>query len=190
MNFSKRYFFCNKHLIQYISYCSYCNINLCSICEIKHYNHKDKVIVYKKEILDEKKKKEIENEIKINISKINEYKNEITQINNSFNNLIENIEDELDNYKKLYNKMIIILNNLTNYQNIKNILYFKNLNLIKDINIFLKENIINKLKYLTNQFYLSKTKLIYKIEQNNKQIRLFIILLIILLNFIYQFSFR
>ena len=82
--FNKIYSNCNKHLIEFASYCSLCNINLCKNCEKEHYNHKNKIILYKKEILDDKRRKEIEKETKSNITKVNEYKNEIDQINDSF----------------------------------------------------------------------------------------------------------
>ena len=78
--------------------------------------------MYKKEKLDDKKKKEIQNEIKSNIAKVNESKNEISQINDSFNFWIKILNKEIDNYIKLYNKMNVMLNNLKNYQNINNIL--------------------------------------------------------------------
>ena len=89
-----------------------------------------------------------------------------------FNVFINNINEELDKYNKLFNKMLIILNNLSNYQNIKNILNFKNINIIKDMNIFLRDDIKSNLKYLINKFYLSESILIYKIGKN-KNINLF-----------------
>jgi len=169
--YNKKYSYCTKHITEFISYCSLCNINLCKNCEKEHENHKNKIILYKKEKLNDKRKKEIEKEIKDNIEKINEYKNEINYINSMFNIYIKKINEELDNYNKLFNKMIIILNNLSNYQNIKNILNFKNMNIIKEINIFLKDDIKNKLKYLISKFDLSTT-LIYKIDYD-KKIKLF-----------------
>jgi len=123
--YNKRYSYCNKHLIEFISYCSLCKMNLCKDCEKEHEKHKNKIILYKKEKIDEQKKKEIEKEINDNIEKINEYKYEINQINKMFNIFIKNINKEIDNYNKFFNKMIIILNNLRNYQNIKNILNLK-----------------------------------------------------------------
>ena len=117
--YNKRYSCCNKHNTEFVSYCSFCNMNLCEICEKMHNNHKNKIILYKKENLNDKKIKEIKKEIKDNIKIINEYKNEINQIKDMFNIFIKNINEELDNYNKLFNKMMIILNNLSNYQNIK-----------------------------------------------------------------------
>ena len=102
--YNKRYSNCNKHLIELVSYCSLCNINLCEKCEKEHNNHKNKIILYKKEKLDDKKKKEIENEIKEYKSKINEYKKGINQINDLFKYFIRNMNEELDYYNKIFNK--------------------------------------------------------------------------------------
>ena len=44
--YNKKYSYCNKHIIEYISYCSQCKINLCEKCEKEHYKHK--IIYYKK----------------------------------------------------------------------------------------------------------------------------------------------
>jgi len=145
-------------------------MNLCQNCEKEHKKHNNKIILYKKEILDDRKKKEIEKEIKDNIEKTKEYKNEINKLNNMFNVFIKNINEELDNYNKLFNKMLFILDNLSNYQNIKNIINFKNIYIIKEIDIFLKDNIKNKFKYLIHKFYLSESTLIYN---NDKKINLF-----------------
>ena len=164
--FNKRYFNCHKHLLENISYCSNCDLNPREKREIEHYNHKNKIIQYKKEKINDKKKDEIEKELKENISKINEYKNEINRMNDIFNDFLQNMIEELDNYNKLYNKMFIILHHLNNYQNIKNILNCKNISIIKEINIFLKEDLKNKLKYLVNKyiFYKREYTLIYEIE--------------------------
>ena len=122
LNYNKRHSYCNNHIVEFTSYCSLCNLNLCKNCEKNHEKHKNKIILYRKENLDDKKRIEIEKEIKANIKKINEYKNEINNINVIFNFYIKNVNEELDNYNKLFNKIFIILNNLSNYQNIKNIL--------------------------------------------------------------------
>jgi len=168
--YNKRYSCCNKHNSKFVSYCPLCNMNLCQNCEKEHKKHNNKIILYKKEILDDRKKKEIEKEIKDNIEKTKEYKNEINKLNNMFNVFIKNINEELDNYNKLFNKMLFILDNLSNYQNIKNIINFKNIYIIKEIDIFLKDNIKNKFKYLIHKFYLSESTLIYN---NDKKINLF-----------------
>ena len=97
LHYNKRYSYCNKHIIEFISYCYLCNMNLCKNCEKEHEKHKNKIILYKKEKIDDKKKKEIEKEIKDNIEKINKYKYEINYINDMFNNFIKNINKEIDN---------------------------------------------------------------------------------------------
>ena len=56
-------------------------------------------------------------------------------MNDIFNDFLQNMIEELDNYNKLYNKMLIILHHLNNYQNIKNLLNCKNISIIKEINI-------------------------------------------------------
>ena len=140
---------CHKHSNIFVSYCSFCNLNLCKICETEHYNHKNKIILYKKEKLDDSKKKEIKIELKYNIIKIKEYINEINRINNIFSIFIKNENKKLNYYCKLYNKIIVILNNTSNYQEIKSLLNFKNQknNINKDINIFLNENMNYKIKF-------------------------------------------
>ena len=92
--YDKRFSYCNKHLIENLSYCSSCNMNLCQKCEKNHENHKNKIILYKKEKIDDKKRKEIEKEIKDNIEAMNEYKFEINQINDIFKVFIKNLNEE------------------------------------------------------------------------------------------------
>jgi len=175
MYFSKRYTVCNKHLIEFVSYCSNCNLNLCEKCENSHENHKNKIIIYKKEIPSDKKISEIKKEIDLLILDINQYKKEINEIKDLFNYFIMNLNEDIDNYIKLYNKILLLLNNLKNYQNIKNIINYKNINLNKDISNFLNENIKNKIKYLMNKLNENYTEilLIYNINKNNNEIKLF-----------------
>jgi len=103
-----RYTNCNRHLIDFISYCSVCNSNLCEICEKEHENHKNKIIIYKKEIPKEKKINEIRNKLDLIISNINQYKKEISELNNLFNYFITNLNKDIDNYIKLYNKILLL----------------------------------------------------------------------------------
>ena len=162
--YNRRYLICNKHLIEYISYCSICNLNLCERCEKEHENHK--IIIYKKEIPNEKRINEINKEIKLIISNIEQYKIEINHLKDLLYYFIINLNEDIDNYIKLYNKILLLLNNLKNYQNIKNILNYKNINLNKDINNFLNENLKNKIKYLMNKFNenIFETSLIYNMN--------------------------
>ena len=52
--FNKGNSICIKHNIEFVSYCSFCKLNLCENCEKEHYNHKNKIILYKKEKLNDK----------------------------------------------------------------------------------------------------------------------------------------
>ena len=154
LNFDRRYTICNQHLTQFTSYCLNCNINLCQICEIDHENHKNKIILFKKEIPNEKRKNEIINEINLLLSNIMQYKKEINELKDLFNFFINNLNEDIDSYKNLYYKLFIIINNLKNYQNIKNILNYKNTYLNKDINNFLNDSIKNKIKINYLKIYL------------------------------------
>ena len=53
--YNKRYSYCNKHIIEFISYCSLCKMNLCKDCEKEHEKHKNKILLYKKEKIDDQK---------------------------------------------------------------------------------------------------------------------------------------
>ena len=59
----------NEHLIEFDTYCSLCNLKLCKKCEKDHDIHKNKIILYKREKLENKKKREIKLEIKNNKNK-------------------------------------------------------------------------------------------------------------------------
>ena len=152
LDYNYRYLLCKKHLIEYISYCSHCHCNLCQLCEEDHKNHKNNIILFKKEKnkLNNKMIREKVNEINENISKINKYKEEINNIAGIFNYFIKNLIIELNNFNKICNKMLILLNNLNNYENIRNILNYRTIK--KDINDFLNANINNKFKYLLHIF--------------------------------------
>jgi len=116
--YNLRYTNCSKHFIEFISYCSSCNLNLCQKCEKEHENHKNKIIIYKKEIPNDKKINEIRREIDLMISNIEQYKIEINHLKDIFNYFIINLNEDMDNYIKLNNKISLLLNNLKNYQNI------------------------------------------------------------------------
>ena len=110
--FNQVYKICIKHLTEFISYCSFCNLNLCEKCEKAHEFHKNRIVLFKKEKPNEKRINEIKTEINILISNIKQYKNEIYELKDLFNYLIINLNDDIDNYIILYNKM-----------ELKNILY-------------------------------------------------------------------
>ena len=189
--FSKRYSVCINHLNDYTSYCSQCNSNLCEECEKEqaHQNQKNKIVSYRKEMekLNDKALKEEEKNIKEKILNVNKFKDVINNINYLFGILIEKLNNELDDYNKIYNKIILLSKNLNNYENIKNFVGLKNKLLNKDINKLAVHNVKNNFKYLTNQFnkfignissdklidFFEPTSLIYKIKENQKKIQLF-----------------
>ena len=151
LHFKNRYENCNKHLFKYLSYCSLCNLNLCERCEEEHKNHKSKIIIYKKELPNEKKINEIKKEIDLIVLNLVQFKKEINKIIDLFKFFVINFNEDIDNYIKLYDKMLNSLDNLNNYQAIKNILNYKEPNLNKDISIFLNENTKNRIKYIISK---------------------------------------
>ena len=178
--FNKRYSICKKHISEFISYCTICNRNLCEKCEEEDINHKNNIIIFKKEKPNDKNIKEKKKEIIENIFKIKKYKIHINLVTKLFNNFILNLNEDIDNYIKIYNKMNILLDNMNNYENIRNILDFnienidKNLS-IDNLNNFLDENINYKISYLVEKFndYLNRICMIYKIPKYQAHIRLF-----------------
>ena len=72
----------------------------------------------KKVIPNEKKIKEIKKDIDLTIANIYQYKKEINELKNLFNNFVINLNEDIDNYIRLYNKILLLLSNLNNYQNI------------------------------------------------------------------------
>ena len=56
--FNKRYSICKKHISEFISYCTICNRNLCEKCEEEDINHKNNIIIFKKEKPNDKNIKE------------------------------------------------------------------------------------------------------------------------------------
>ena len=133
LDYEYRFKYCINHSLNYISYCNTCNINLCNKCEEEHKKHKIKSY---KEIKPNEKRI---NEIKDDEIKINKYKEELKILDDYFNELI----NELDIYNKIYKN---IINNLNNYESIKNKLDFKPKELILDTNDFIKriKNICEK----------------------------------------------
>ena len=79
--FNLIYKICIRHLTEFISYCSLCNLNLCDKCEKDHEFHKNKIIIYKKEMPKEKRINEMKKDIDLIISNIKQYKKEILLTN-------------------------------------------------------------------------------------------------------------
>ena len=119
----KKYLYCHKHILEYVSYCSQCKCNLCEKCEKEHENHENKIILYKKEKekLDDKTVFEIQNKIKEKFLNIKKIKDEINTMNYLFDIFIKKLDLEIDNYHQFYIKMFLLSNNLNNFENIKNL---------------------------------------------------------------------
>ena len=175
IQYKKRYSNCNKHYKLFISYCFLCNYNLCKQCEEEHYNHKNKIIIYKKEIKQKNKLNEIENKINENLNQIKEFQKHINIILLFFKYSINDINKDINHYLTFYEKIFFNLKELNNYQSIKNILNLKPDNLKNKLNNFFVEDAKNKIKYLIDNYinYKNEMTVIYKINKNENEIRLF-----------------
>ena len=173
IEYNNKYSICPKHNNEYIYYCSICNINLCQICE---ETHDHKLIFHKSEMPSEKRKNQIKDDLLKNSSIILEYKKQINKLNKLFNIQINDLNNNLEQYMKLFNKMIYTLGNLNNYESIKNILNFKTTELYKEIiNFLTNENIKNKFNYLIDKFDVKRNdiSLIYKISKEKEKVKIF-----------------
>ena len=172
INYDKKNSICEIHFESYNSYCKICKKNLCMKCEKEHLNHEK---IYFGNILpdiDENKKgiKELEKSIKqlnININEIIEklksFKENINSYYKIYNNIMKNIDSQNRNFEILNN--IIEINNNDILKDIKNILDENNIknkfNLILDI--------VDKNKIFDDD----EITLIYKINNNEKEIKIF-----------------
>ena len=133
-----------KHNNIFTSYCKTCNINLCEKCEEEHIVNKHNLVSYKEIIPNKKKLIEIKNQIIEIYDKLNRYKFEIGKLNNLYIKNMNNIIDEINKYLLIFDYFKNSIENLNNYERIKNITNFKKKKLMKEIDVFLNENINNK----------------------------------------------
>ena len=168
INYKFKFYFCMKHNKKYQSYCYKCEINLCSKCEEKHKYHQ--IILFKKIKPSIKRIEEIKRER----IKIDNYKEELNELKNFFNEMCEDNIEEINNYIKIYDYIIDSINNMSNYESIKNILNFKADKFMEEIDDFLNKNQINKLKNIINKNENKKNELtiIYN-NENHDEIKLF-----------------
>ena len=110
--YDKRFNICNKHTLNYISYCSLCNINLCQKCEEAHINHKNKILLFKKEKPNKKRINEIKSQINGNLNIFNIYKDQLNKLNDLFNNFIINLNKKNELNIKLLKKLLLSLDKL------------------------------------------------------------------------------
>ena len=125
-----KYSFCNEHNSEFLYFCQLCKINFCYYCKNKHDKHRYICLLDKIPC----------NDIINNLKKyINSQKKEIENINNLFNELIQNLKNQFHiMFNSLYNYLLceetilnFSLNNINNINSIKNIKYIFNLNFIK-----------------------------------------------------------
>jgi len=105
IEYDRRYIFCTYHGKEFTSYCKNCKMNLCEKCEKKHCKHK--IIIYKT-MINKIKIKEMESKLNDSNEKINEYREEIDSLNELFNNSIQNLKNDLEDYINLINKILYI----------------------------------------------------------------------------------
>jgi len=130
-----------------------------------------KMIISNKILIEGMKK-----DLNENIKGIKEYKEEINVLNEIYNSFMITYKNDLDDYIKIINKILYYLENLKNYETIKNIINFKLEILIKDIdNYFMKENIKKRMIYLMDIFdrYINQIDLIYEINKEESEIKIF-----------------
>ena len=153
INYKFKFYICMEHNKNYESYCYKCKINLCSKCEEKHKYHQ--IILFKKikpsiERIEEIKRERI---------KIDNYKEELNELKNFFNEICEDNIEEINNYIKIYDYIIDSINNMSNYESIKNILNFKTDKFMEEIDDFLNKNQIYKLLNIINKYENKKNEL-------------------------------
>ena len=170
-DYEQKKYKCEIHNDSYNSFCKTCNKNICMMCEGDHNNHN---IIYFGKIIS-------------NINYINEKKDELRKLINTFNNSLENIRNiikkVMENMEKYYsitdNIITNIINNINNknrnYEILSNINIIDNNDIIKDLeNIINDEDIYSKFNNILNMYnkMTSKNddeiKLIYNPNNENK----------------------
>ena len=159
-----------RHNKEFCSYCFDCNKNLCEKCEAEHIK-KHKIMIYKSIFPNENKLNKIKEEIDDNIKKIKQYKMEIEKLSNFYKNNITNLINDLDEYIFLGDYFINSINNIKNYETIKNLINFYNFK-FKGIDEFLNDNFKNKYKRIFDLIDNKKNELIMTYK-NKGEIKLF-----------------
>ena len=174
INLNDKYYKCHKHNIEFKSYCRDCNINICCECEINHLRHK--IISLKSIKINENKI----NEMKKNISEfknlIDIYKEEIKKMNILYIDISKIIMNNIEKYADISQYILYSLDNLKNYESIKNISNINIEKLIKEINKFLNEtDLCEKFNYLLNEsvkIHKNSITIEYK-NNNNSKVKIF-----------------
>ena len=174
INYNNRFYKCIKHSIEFCSYCKECNVNLCPTCESEH-NHK--IINYKSVIPSEKRITAIKTYIDDFEKNVNKFKIELLKLEGIYSKFFINISNNLDEFMKINSNMKKSLDNLYNYESMKNAVNFKNKKLIKDLLYVINEtNTKNKFKFLLDLYDTPKNEMNIKYnikDINDSRIRLF-----------------
>ena len=169
INYDEKYYICNKHNENYNSYCEESKMNLCKLCD----EHKLHNIIYFEKIMPNK------NDL---IELKNSLKNEIHLFNHNIKlliNILEDVKNKINIYYKINEEIInnFIDNNNLNYE----IIYYlksieNNYKVLYELNAINGFNIINKFKNiynLYNKMNNNEINIKYKVNKNDKEIRLF-----------------
>ena len=128
---------CIKHLKKFKAYCINCNLNLCNECIEEHESHK--TVDLNKNLIQEE---EIERYKKL----IKTSENHLSNIQNTFNSMINMIKIKIENLQKLI-KQYIIINNLEIKFAKEIISIYQNEESVKNINYQIIMNVRNNLRF-------------------------------------------
>ena len=127
-------------------------------------------------IINKIKIKEMKKDLKKNIDRIKEYKEEINILNEIYNNIMKNYKNDLDDYINIINGILYYLDNLKNYETINNVINFNLEILNKDINnYFMNDNIKKRMINLMDIFdrYINQINIIYTINKDENNLKIF-----------------
>ena len=174
IDYTQRYFICNKHNDIYDSYCDKCKCNLCFQCTKDHEQHKDMIISYKDIVPDSKA---IEEDMKKFRTQIDSFFGEINKMIDILNNIKNKFEKYYEIQKKIFDNFDLKKRNYQILNNMNNITQ-SNKSIISDINKVLNEvPISNKFIKLIEMYEtindFKKFSLKYKINKNDEKVKLF-----------------
>ena len=157
VEYKNKDYFCIDHNIIYSGYCHKCKKNICDKCE-KDKHNKHRIDLFKKISPKDvfiQKIKSINEEL---ISKVTQFNKELKELTDLFNNISNNIQNDLKIFLKITNNIINDYDpdkkNYQSIQNIKNI--FNSINeteVFPKIDLFLKNtNSGNRIGYILDMY--------------------------------------
>ena len=169
IKYDERNYICNIHNEIYSSYCKTCKANICLKCGNAHIKHE--MINYGDILI---KVNELQNDMKDIRKQIDIFKEKTNEKTKS-DIIIENLEEYYKIIKKINDNYI--KNSKRNYENIKNIKEIIDnnkiiINDIKKINNYNKYTDIIDIYNKINNINYNYSKIIYKINKNNDNIRI------------------